>query len=610
MSNLKQQRRQTRPFFRHILTALIALSCNIAGPISAAERLTFRIGPLEQSVRVNDLEEFAETGDLPPSLKRYAPLLNAQVQTWLTKQLRVNPRMADKFLDELLETPDGELLIEQITSALPNSDVENVKAALYLALQQANGINAISFLRAYPTENITIDLTAALGIAMQLNASNLQSRIVGPMLERELKTEPDLLLSTEINPTQLGKEQVKQRLLVLRDRQRQRTIPVDLYYSNNPRGPLVLMSHGFAADRRFLTYLAEHLASYGFTVVSIEHPGSNLNSLSQIVLGTNPTDILPASEFIDRPKDVSFVLDELARINEQNRYLQGKFNTQQVTMIGHSLGGYTALALAGGKLNLDQLRQFCQSRSPIGRSPADWLQCAGADLPDRKLELRDPRIQQVMAFNPLIGKVFGDQGLADVKTPTLILSSSEDAITPALDHQLRPFQQLEGQKYLITAIGATHMSVTDLANKDSEVAKRTLMPELMGEASEPLRQLVRGVSLAFVSQLTPEGNIYESFLNPPYIQSFSTPESNPNTVSLQMRMTTELPRSTDAWLQVIGVGNDKLVALPSQKEEWTLAKVANAAVSSVQKVVPQPLYYHGQLSQLFTNFVNRHQHFS
>ncbi|MBZ8179621.1 alpha/beta hydrolase [Oscillatoria salina] len=571
-----QKKRQRRRSLTGLSIVLFALCCSIATPVSAAERLTLRLGPLQRSVAVNDLEEFAKTGKLPASLRLYAPVLTPQVRQILGNSLQIEPSVAEKFLEELLNSPDGERLIEQLSIALPGSKPEQLKAAIQIAVQQADGLSAISFLRAYPAENLTVDATAAVGIVVQLNASNLQSRILAPMLERELSVETTARsIRSSIDPTAPGAEQIRRRTLILRDRQRQRTIPVDIYYSANTSGPLVVMSHGFAADRKFLTYLAEHLASYGLTVAALEHPGSNIDAVAEMSIGLNPADLLPASEFSARPQDVSFLLDQLQRLNKYPGYLENKFNTEQVTIIGHSLGGYTALALAGGELNLPQLRFFCSDLSPLGRSPADWLQCAGISLPDSPNSLRDRRIVSAIALNPLVGKLFGDKGLNQIKIPTMILAGSEDAIAPPLHHQLLPFTQLKGEKYLLTAIGGTHMSVTDIGNINSAVRQTTLVKELLGTPAEPLRQLVKGTTLAFIKQQSPEANNYKLFLTPEYAQSLTPTVSGQNPSPLQLRLTTQLPARLEAWLQVLGV-SDRPIAYKSPLEETQRDPLATA----------------------------------
>jgi predicted dienelactone hydrolase len=345
--------------------------------------------------------------------------------------------------------------------------------------------------------------------------------------------------------------------MVLRDYQRERTIPVDLYWTRRTHGPLVVISHGFGADRRFLGYLAYHLASYGLTVVALEHPASNVAWLTGGSIDSARTEpknnILPATEFLDRPKDVSFVLDRLSRLNQFSSTLQGKFNTNQVTVIGHSLGGYTALALAGAKLSLEHLRQFCNDPNPVVFSPADLLQCSAADLPDTQETLRDPRVVQTIVLNPVIGRLFDQKSLAQVKVPTLMLAGTDDTITPAVSQQFLPFTQLHSPKYLLTAIGGTHLSVGDPANLNHVFTQSIFIRERPEQETEALRQLLRGVSLAFVQQLTPEAERYVPFLTPAYAQSFSTPE-------LKLRLNSQLPSNFSKRLKMAALPMEQLIA--------------------------------------------------
>ena len=350
--------------------------------------------------------------------------------------------------------------------------------------------------------------------------------------------------------------------MTLRDYDRDRTIPVDLYWSRHTQGPLVVISHGFGADRRFLGYLAHHLASYGLTVVAVEHPASNVAWLTSSGLDSpRRSSILPASEFIDRPKDVSFVLDRLSRLNRFSELLHDKFNTNQVTMIGHSLGGYTALALAGAPLSLKSLRQFCNDPNPVALSPADVLQCSAADLPDHTANLRDPRIVQAIILNPIIGRLFDEASLAKVTIPTLMLAGTDDSITPAVSQQFLPFTKLKTKKYLLTAIGATHLSVGDPTNLNRSLTQSIFVRERPDSETEPLRVLLQGVSLAFIEQLTPQAATYAPCLTPTYAQSFSTPE-------LKLRLNSDLPPNFSNWL--------KMAALPmEQVVSGTLSKSYN-----------------------------------
>ncbi|MCZ0901596.1 dienelactone hydrolase, partial [Microcoleus sp. HI-ES] len=117
---------------------------------------------------------------------------------------------------------------------------------------------------------------------------------------------------------------VQVRALDLNDSARNRPIPVDVYWSEAATAdkPTIVFSHGLGSVRTDLRYLAEHLASHGYVVAALEHPGSNETNTNAAMAGKCP--LLAPQEFLDRPKDISFVLDELTKLNQTDDNLQGK----------------------------------------------------------------------------------------------------------------------------------------------------------------------------------------------------------------------------------------------------------------------------------------------
>ncbi len=579
-----------------VAIGLVALA---VAPGLAAERLVIRVGPLRQAIELTDLETFARTGDVPPGLRLYQQFLSPQVQLSLQQTLDLDPRMSDRIIEDLLASPNGDLLLDTLAQVAPDLTIPQLQGAIRLAASQADGLSILGLLRAVPQETLEVDLSTAIGLASQLNLSNLESRSLSGVLDQELQVALSAPLPTGLDPAAPGPVEFSQRTLIFRDPDRQRVIPVDVHWSRNPQGPLVVLSHGFGADRYFLDYLAKHLASHGLTVVSVEHPGSNVQALLDLPvdpeIAESPSRLLPATEFLDRPRDVSFVLDTLEQISEGNSFYRDVFNTEDVTLIGHSLGGYTGLALAGATLDLRSLRSFCQNIQPLGVSPADWLQCAAVDLPEQVVDLSDDRIKQVVAMNPLVGRLFGEAGLSEVTVPTLLLTGTQDSVTPTLDQQLKPFTQLSGPKYLLAVIGGTHLSVGDPANVNPALSELPFMSELRGEETANLRQLLQGVSLSFVKQRSPEAAQYRPFLSAAYAQSFSTP-------TLPLRLTEDLPASIRQWLVVTSRLSanrqpgltGRLVALSylsalNRRQQWQKTVAVHLQASQVVTVLRTPL---------------------
>nr|MBX2864834.1 alpha/beta hydrolase [Leptolyngbyaceae cyanobacterium MAG.088] len=455
-----------------LLGSAVAVGVVIGTPVQAAERVNIQIGPIRQTFYISDLETFARTGQVPTGLQLYQAFLTPELRTMLNNRLALDPAMADRVVADILASSNGELLLDSLARIAPDLTVEEIRGAIRFAAKQSNGMNMLGVLRAVPQETLDIDLTAALALASQLNLSRLEGDALSSVLEQELLVSDDIDLPDELDPTTVGTIEITQRSFKFVDRERNRLIPLDVYIPERAiteDAPLVVLSHGFAADRRFLNYVGEHLASYGLTVVAVEHVGSNVEALNNTALDPaaieEPSRILPASEFLDRPRDVSHVLDRLAWMEQVSPMLGGKFDPERVVLIGHSLGGYTGFALAGAQLDLSALPPFCDSLTPVGLSPADWLQCAAVDLPEVTADLSDSRITQVIAMNPLVGRLFGRKGLADVDVPSIILTGTKDGVTPTLAQQLGPFNQLQGaDHHLVAVIGGTHLSVGDPEN--------------------------------------------------------------------------------------------------------------------------------------------------
>ncbi len=525
-----------------VLTCLL-MGSGATGAV-AADRLVLRWGPLSQAIRLEDLER-ATTGQ--PTLKphRASLWLWPQIKDSLIRPLSLDPRVSQWALKDLVQTETGQQIRDSLRILFPNLVIEEVLEVVNGAAELGAPLTVLNLLRQLPQETVEINGLAWLRMAMHLYMARSERVIVGWVMRGQPVVLAQASAQTGLaDPFVAGASSVDRWQLTLHDPSRDRTIPLDIYWSPDSHGPLVVFSHGFGANRRFFAYLAHHLASHGLTVVAVEHPGSNVNALLQPPepdpTGGEPPSILPAQEFLDRPQDISYVLDRLAIVNRFSYSLRHRLNTDQVTLVGHSLGGYTGLALAGAPLDLTWLEHRCHSGDPLSLTPTDWLQCAALDLPTRYANLEDRRITQLILLNPLTGLLFGQSGLSQVQVPTLMLASSQDSITPLPSQQLAPFAQLSGEKYLLTAIGASHLSAGDPDSLNPQLRQLPLMPALPDGTTASLRYYLQGVSLSFILQQTPASSAYGRFLSPDYADRFSTDH-------IALRWGDDLPQGLLAW---------------------------------------------------------------
>ena len=102
------------------------------------------------------------------------------------------------------------------------------------------------------------------------------------------------------------------------------------------RLPLVVISHGNNGSPWTYRGLATHLARAGFVVALLEHPGNSRSDGS--LAGT-------AANLENRPRHVRLVLDAVF----EDEHLGKRLSPAGAGVIGHSMGAYTALAVAGGR---------------------------------------------------------------------------------------------------------------------------------------------------------------------------------------------------------------------------------------------------------------------
>jgi predicted dienelactone hydrolase len=504
--------------------------------VQAADTVVLRVGLLEESISLTELQKAAETGKLPASLAPYTNRLSEQQRRFILGALRMRVPINVVTISRLLNTQIGTTVLNDISSAVVRKDqagVQALRAGLVLGSTAPQGLSVLNFIAAYPSQSLKIDLPQALTVGSSLNTAFWRTQQFMLALARSglsLDIAPQLdprkpQISLPFDPTQPGTASVQVLNLQWNDQKRNRNIPVDIYWSTaaTAEKPVIVYSHGLGSNRTDLRYLAEHLASHGYIFVALEHPGSNGTNINLAVAGK--TRFLKPQEFLERPRDVSFVLDELEKFNQTaNNSLQGKLATNNVMVLGYSFGGGTALAVAGAELQLKNLKQRCQGNLAV-LSLGETIQCVAQELPENSYQLQDTRIKQAIAFSPTTSLMFGETGLTKVQVPTLVLAASADKSTPALTEQIVAFDKIPSPKWLVGIVGGTHLSVKDPSTTLDQIGQPNTPfsgGEVVGEQAADVRKFAKAIVLAMAAQLTPEAEKYAIFLTSDYAQLAST----------------------------------------------------------------------------------------
>lgn len=529
-----------------MFSVMVGTFSGIANPVKVAETVVVRKGFLELSISVADLRSLVETGKVPDRLQTYANLLSGEQLSQIFGALQAKIPLNVVGLSNLLNTDVGTAILADLTTVILRRDgagIEALRSALVLGANAPEGLSVLSFIENYPDRRVVVDLDRAFAVMGQLNRSFWETqRFMVAIAPQLAASQPALKLP--IDATQPGPHSVRVMRLDLNDSTRNRHIPLDVYWSRAATidKPTIVFSHGLGSVRTDLRYLAEHLASHGYVVAALEHPGSNESNTNSAIAGKSR--LIAPQEFLDRPKDISFVLDELAKLNQTDDTLQGKIAIGRSMIVGYSFGGATALSVAGAELQLSGLRQRCQE-DLITLSFGEGMQCEAAGLPEERYQLRDSRIKRAIAMNPTTSLLFGETGLSAIEIPTLIVASSADKTTPAFREQIIGFPKIPSPKWLVGFVGGTHLSVKDPSTTLEQVGRpSTVMTgdEVVGDQAVSIRNYIKAITLAMAAQMTDDADKYAIFLTPEYAQFAST-------TAIPVRLMTEIPPEANAVVQ-------------------------------------------------------------
>lgn len=231
------------------------------------------------------------------------------------------------------------------------------------------------------------------------------------------------------------------------------------YHLDDASYPLIIVSPGFLLGRTNYAWLAEHLASHGFVVIAPEHHEQYDETLG---------DFSKAS--ILRPQDIKQVLDYVDTEVSEGGLFANLINVEQVAVVGHSLGGYTSLAIAGAQMDLAYMATLCEEAEQNG-DPSAWLcglilpyvedmaELAGLDaVPEGLWEsFRDDRVDAII---PMAGDayMFGEAGLANITIPVMAIGGTADTGTPYAWGTQPSFDFVSSaQKVIVGLDNAEHM---------------------------------------------------------------------------------------------------------------------------------------------------------
>ncbi|MBD8238953.1 alpha/beta fold hydrolase [Pseudomonas fluorescens] len=213
--------------------------------------------------------------------------------------------------------------------------------------------------------------------------------------------------------------------------------------------PLVVLSHGYGGNWGKQVWLASALAHQGYIVAAVNHPGTTTKDRSPQA----------AAQLWQRPADLSRAID--AVLDQPTRF--GAVASKQIAAVGHSLGGWTVLAIAGARFDPDLFARECSTYPKLGGC-IGYHEMNPAATPAGKAklaaDLRDKRVTAIVSLDLGLSRGFTDASLAALPVRALVIAGgvpTED-MAPELESADMVRRMAKASTRYVAIADATHFS--------------------------------------------------------------------------------------------------------------------------------------------------------
>ena len=204
--------------------------------------------------------------------------------------------------------------------------------------------------------------------------------------------------------------------------------------------PLVLMSHGFGGWDTQFSNLAEHIASHGYVVASINHKDAPVDGVTSFLLSFG-------NVLVNRTLDQRQILDQILKDAANEEVYAAQIDRENIALIGYSMGGYGAIASSGASYDF--------SIEPMSNVP-DAAQKTMRDAAATPLP-----VKALVAFAPWGGqpdnRAWTVESLSKIKQPVLFISGNQDDVVNFKDGVTWLFENMtESDRYMLVYREARH----------------------------------------------------------------------------------------------------------------------------------------------------------
>ena len=398
---------------------------------------------------------------------------STELMDWLKNNGLIKVFELSKFLEfpvfkeeglnrEVLRSWLGREILTELskTIKIPNDNegIEIYKTIEKL-LEEKKEVSTLDIIKALPSEEISLDIdNLILIISSWKNELAMQQDLVSKLNNLE-KTNEEPFIKTE-NEYNSDLIKIKKNIYAPH---RGKPFEIELWKTNKTKNDkeLIIFMPGLGGEINNFRWIANELTKEGWPILFIDHRGSNLQAISEVLDGK---EAIPGSEdfFLYRIKDLEATL---------KAYKNGELGlaNNSYILMGHSLGALIALLHEGNKPD-DQFLKRCDSalKDFAITNLSKLLQCQLTEMPFTE-ESNTNNAKALIGFNSFGSLVWPKENSSGIKIPTLLIGGTYDLITPLVNEQFRVFSALNNpsNRFLIIE-GASHFSPIRINNKYKE----------------------------------------------------------------------------------------------------------------------------------------------
>ena len=142
----------------------------------------------------------------------------------------------------------------------------------------------------------------------------------------------------------------------------------------------------------------------------------------------------------------------------------------RVGALGHSSGGATVVALAGGVFSPAAMQRYCASPEAAADRGCDYARTSNVApaAETEPFDARDGRIRAVVALDPALGPGFDARSLEAIDIPVLVVGAVDNDFLPADMHARRIASAIPGCSFSPLDGGEGHFVFLDECDADLE----------------------------------------------------------------------------------------------------------------------------------------------